>query len=797
MGWFSPDTITDFVRRGDLDGIRHRLELGDDVNERRSFQWTPLIDASFRNDCNIIQFLLDNGADMELTEISDQTALHKAIDCKNTDAALLLTRRGACANKIGDMGRTPLQTAVKRDLLEVTAELLKYGADPTLRSNDNKSARDYVQWGPNREAFYKLLDAYSNLESAIRAKNEDAITVWLRKGLTGDPRATISGIDAAIQAQNLDAVNAILDVCTLDTKTFDEMIQILKSVETGIENAPDDDWRDSLTLAGNDFKKKWLEKILLFQEMNMLQIFCESVAKPAWIQTALFDNGWTALHYAASLGNNEIVRYLLVACGVNPLTLSSDNKTAYDLAFATENCSDMCWMLQQHMKKRAFSDHAALLLNANEVAVEDLMQLVGQMTSVYDVRILFNLGFRVLTTNEMHEVLAAAFNQAITEKLVFDDRAAAFFKMGLKECRRQKIISEVEQIEWDIKATKVNVENSEWVRQIKQSLQQLECRVTTTEYNVDLLHHQFDTLRNALIEREKRQIKQRERQRYISLLSSALILCGGAAIKGMFESAFDMCDPEHLLSNLSKEHMTDFLTEKTNAFVFQGSVNAVLTDAAIDPEEFAVVLREAAALERTEVVNVESDTSPPLLQAAAPELDNPLFPPKKSNAFRDAVHATMRRAKTTANERNLMPIEAVSSNTEVPLSSTPLAIDSQMTDEDMEAYPYHCAVQFSDGDLEQFEALAKYIEQEGGNINETLAMHVRPAGTDDTSSKGEAVEASALMYASYLGHVDIVKWFLDRADVVKTEKSFLTIKRSLSSKKSSNDTCIKRPTCSA
>ncbi|ETO84351.1 hypothetical protein F444_01733, partial [Phytophthora nicotianae P1976] len=104
---------------------------------------------------------------------------------------------------------------------------------------------------------------------------------------------------------------------------------------------------------------------------------------------------------------------------------------------------------------------------------------------------------------------------------------------------------------------------------------------------------------------------------------------------------------------------------------------------------------------------------------------------------------------------------------------------------------------FSDGDLEQFEALAKYIEQEGGNINETLAMHVRPAGTDDTSSKGEAVEASALMYASYLGHVDIVKWFLDRADVVKTEKSFLTIKRSLSSKKSSNDICIKRPTCSA
>jgi hypothetical protein len=36
MGFFSPDTITDFIRYGDVDGARRRLELGDDVNERRS-----------------------------------------------------------------------------------------------------------------------------------------------------------------------------------------------------------------------------------------------------------------------------------------------------------------------------------------------------------------------------------------------------------------------------------------------------------------------------------------------------------------------------------------------------------------------------------------------------------------------------------------------------------------------------------------------------------------------------------------------------------------------------------------
>ncbi|KAF1790172.1 hypothetical protein GQ600_22183 [Phytophthora cactorum] len=59
---------------------------------------------------------------------------------------------------------------------------------------------------------------------------------------------------------------------------------------------------------------------------------------------------------------NEIVQYLLVVCDVKPSRLSSDSKTAYDLVVVeSDNCSEMCWMLQQHMKKRAFSDHSALL----------------------------------------------------------------------------------------------------------------------------------------------------------------------------------------------------------------------------------------------------------------------------------------------------------------------------------------------------------------------------------------------------------------------------------------------------
>ncbi|KAF4036990.1 hypothetical protein GN244_ATG10839 [Phytophthora infestans] len=193
----------------------------------------------------------------------------------------------------------------------------------------------------------------------------------------------------------------------------------------------------------------------------------------------------------------------------------------------------------------------------------------------------------------MHAVLATSFSEAITEKLVFDDRATVFFKMGLKECRRQAFIFQLEEIEWDLKATKINVENADWVGKIKQSLQDLQCETSVTKRNVELLRDQFNSLRNVRIQREKCEMKQRERQRYISLKSVALILCGGGAINHVFKDALDMGNVEGQLSKSYTEY-TDFLqgrlTDQTNSLIFNDGLNAILTDAVINPAEFSTVL---------------------------------------------------------------------------------------------------------------------------------------------------------------------------------------------------------------
>ncbi|RAW33879.1 hypothetical protein PC110_g9794 [Phytophthora cactorum] len=605
MGIFSRDTITDFVRRGDLGSVRRRLELGDDVNERRGFHNTPLIEAARYNVVDILELLIAHGADLELTNSNDLTALHAAIDEKRSATAIALARHGACANNIGLFGRTPLQCAVNRDMLEVTEILLAHGADPMAESDSAKIAMDYVRAGPNCQEFEKLLNAYTDVRAAIGAMNAEAITVCLREELTGNRAAQVSAIDAAIQLKHTEAVTIILQM-SLASDTLVEMVEKHKAVERGLEQTDDLDWREELKNLGEDYGRGVLALLMDSGDVALLKQLVEDTTSK-WIQDLRLSNGWTPLHLAASQTNFALVRYLLVDCGCNPLLLSSDARTAFDFAVEIDRNSKVSWLLREHIKQRAFWERATLFLSATKVTVTRLRQLLGLMTSVYDLRVIFGLGFQSLSVDDMHTVLSEAFDEVIRAKLIVDNQAAAFFQLALRECRRENFIAEVEQMKWDLKATKVKRETSVWDREIKRSLLDAACTVRKAERNTALLHKQFSLLREKL---KLSTIKQRTRQRYISLLSVALILCGGSAYN--FGALFDMCDPAKLLAVLSADEVENFVAETTSTFVFKTGVEAVLDHSAIDPMDFARVLRRIAILEQAECVETKSSAWEPL-----------------------------------------------------------------------------------------------------------------------------------------------------------------------------------------
>ena len=136
---------------GHADTVRTLVDRGADVNARNPGQVgpgapTPVVGqtalgcTAARRDMELVQFLLDKGADINLTSYRGSTPLHLAMEQvretdKVTATALLLIGRGANVNAaIPEIETTPLDLAVQNQLLEVVRALLDKGANPNKGS---------------------------------------------------------------------------------------------------------------------------------------------------------------------------------------------------------------------------------------------------------------------------------------------------------------------------------------------------------------------------------------------------------------------------------------------------------------------------------------------------------------------------------------------------------------------------------------------------------------------------------------------------------------------------------------
>lgn len=78
---------------------------------------TALHMAARRGNVDVIQALLDGGADIEARDSARETPLRRAVNCSKVDAAKVLLARGANPRSIGSRGLTP-QTAARGDAMK-------------------------------------------------------------------------------------------------------------------------------------------------------------------------------------------------------------------------------------------------------------------------------------------------------------------------------------------------------------------------------------------------------------------------------------------------------------------------------------------------------------------------------------------------------------------------------------------------------------------------------------------------------------------------------------------------------
>jgi ankyrin repeat protein len=134
------------IDKNDSHKVNSLINQGVDVNKWEESNLTPLMLASARGQTEIVEILLNNGADIFSVDSSlGASALHKAAQSGVVDVAQLLLNRGAFINlQSAATGHTPLIDAVWCKHIGMAKFLLDRGASVLILGHHQQSVFDFL-----------------------------------------------------------------------------------------------------------------------------------------------------------------------------------------------------------------------------------------------------------------------------------------------------------------------------------------------------------------------------------------------------------------------------------------------------------------------------------------------------------------------------------------------------------------------------------------------------------------------------------------------------------------------------
>jgi len=251
------DTLLHYaVRNGNEDMIDALISNGLDVNAKNKHGLTPLYYATLDRSVPMIDLLVSRGADVNAKANGDLMPLHYAAVYGNPDAIDALITVGADVNAKNDYGGTPLHSAASSGKTEVIEALIASGADVNAK-NDHGS---------------------TPLHSAASGDNTDMIEALITHG-------------ADVNVKNKGGYTPLYSAIW---KKNDQVVRLLVDKGADVNVLPKDDGTP-------------LEYAVWDEDVEMAKLF---VAKGARLD-AVDNEGWTAFRYAAVQGHRELVTFFV------------------------------------------------------------------------------------------------------------------------------------------------------------------------------------------------------------------------------------------------------------------------------------------------------------------------------------------------------------------------------------------------------------------------------------------------------------------------------------------------------
>jgi len=155
-----PQEIFDLLRKGDLQAVKALVEKTPQLVDARDANGMTLLHyAAYGRSADLIDFLADKGAKLEVTNAESQTPLHIAAMNDRGEAVAALLKRGAATEARDDYRRTALILCARERGQAATGRvLIEAGADVNAEDKFGDGALSLAAWRGKGEFIDLLLE---------------------------------------------------------------------------------------------------------------------------------------------------------------------------------------------------------------------------------------------------------------------------------------------------------------------------------------------------------------------------------------------------------------------------------------------------------------------------------------------------------------------------------------------------------------------------------------------------------------------------------------------------------------